>query len=507
MPKLSGVFDSFKNLDQIPTDDINRWLKVKVEDRTLENHLGNRMLYPQTVPITNQELQIDLSILREAVKRNPSVVYNSATGRLNIPTELQTRFGNRQALAEAIMEALELSPSKTNYQKSVEDISGLIKGGIVKSLSASLRPRIKRQTPTHVIRSISGTGSIKVVIGEEVQAKDVIGESQLSAGFFTVKLADKLKVSKSDATNYLQKPMGATIFGGELLAFKKTVFGQIAVTSPSDGVMESYDIEQGQLKLKYIPKLTPLISGVNGIVDRVDSGTGEISIKTMVTEIVGVLGAGRDRSGILNILNNGQELINSQQIIPEMSQHILVGGSVFGEALHKATEINVHGIVAGGVNMHDFRAMVGTLSRDRRMGSDSGISLMATEGFGPMVVGQDIMDELQPFNGRFVILDGNSQKLLLPSDDTDSIMALRKVAFPNVRGWSLAVSEARIIDLKVGMKVRIIFPPFAGNQGKIIAIDRSPTTLPSGVTTYMVTIETPHRKIKLPYPNIEVIGL
>ncbi|MBI2196925.1 hypothetical protein HYU45_04945 [Candidatus Daviesbacteria bacterium] len=72
MPKLPGLFDSFDNLDQISPEDIALGLKPIPQANLLENYLGNRILYPGTLPLTEQDMKIDLSILREALKQtNP----------------------------------------------------------------------------------------------------------------------------------------------------------------------------------------------------------------------------------------------------------------------------------------------------------------------------------------------------------------------------------------------------------------------------------------------------
>lgn len=70
MPKLSGLFDSFDNLDQIPIENISSWLKVVPNLIQLENYLANKILYPQTLPLTETDMKIDLAILREALRIN-----------------------------------------------------------------------------------------------------------------------------------------------------------------------------------------------------------------------------------------------------------------------------------------------------------------------------------------------------------------------------------------------------------------------------------------------------
>ena len=70
MPKLSGLFDSFDNLDQIDIDSLILWLKNKPSSIQLENYLANKILYPQITPITADEMKIDLAILREILRLN-----------------------------------------------------------------------------------------------------------------------------------------------------------------------------------------------------------------------------------------------------------------------------------------------------------------------------------------------------------------------------------------------------------------------------------------------------
>lgn len=70
MPKLIGLFDSFDNLDQISPEAIASWLKPIPQSEFIENYLASKILYPQTLPMTKYDMQIDLAILREALRLN-----------------------------------------------------------------------------------------------------------------------------------------------------------------------------------------------------------------------------------------------------------------------------------------------------------------------------------------------------------------------------------------------------------------------------------------------------
>ena len=70
MPKLSGLFSSFDNLDQIDTSSVIFWLKPAPNPIQLENYLASKILYPQTLSMSSSDMQVDLAILREALRLN-----------------------------------------------------------------------------------------------------------------------------------------------------------------------------------------------------------------------------------------------------------------------------------------------------------------------------------------------------------------------------------------------------------------------------------------------------
>jgi len=69
MPKFSGLFDSFDNLDQLNLEDVAFWLKRPPQMTQLENYIANRILYPQTLPLSAADMEIELAILREVIKQ------------------------------------------------------------------------------------------------------------------------------------------------------------------------------------------------------------------------------------------------------------------------------------------------------------------------------------------------------------------------------------------------------------------------------------------------------
>ncbi len=106
MPHLSGVFDEFADLDKVPVEEVLKWLSEKPEIHFLTNYIGNRILYPQTIPLTHKELEIDLAILRAAIKLKPSLVYDPQTNKIIIPKVFAERFPPLSKIARAVIDGL-----------------------------------------------------------------------------------------------------------------------------------------------------------------------------------------------------------------------------------------------------------------------------------------------------------------------------------------------------------------------------------------------------------------
>lgn len=372
-------------------------------------------------------------------------------------------------------------------------------------LYANFRKRVNADKVSHVKRSLLGQGKLSVSVGQEVAPHDVLGQYYLVGGFSSFNLAKKLNVSPKEAPKYLQKQIGAQIFEGELLALKKGFLGNTIVTSPADGVIDFYDESRGELRLKFISKPIQLTSGVYGIVERVDKALGEVTIKSLVTEVYGVIGSGKERSGILNILGQPDTLLSKNFLNSQSRQKIVVVGSIINsELLKKAASLGVYGIVGGGIDARDFKSMTGAIHPYYRVGTDVGITINCTEGFGAITMGPDVFQVLKSYEGKFVFISGNTPKLLLPTPNPDSIMGLRKTALPKT-GSVEKLPEIFQTVLKIGAKVRIIGMPFRGHQGVVEAIDQTVTLMESGIATYMILVNTPSRKMKVPYPNIEVV--
>lgn len=376
-------------------------------------------------------------------------------------------------------------------------------------LFANQKIRVKEDVYTYIHRSLPSKGEIFVQIGQEVNPEEILGSCQILAGYRKINLAVSLGISPKDVGKYLKKSLTQRIYKDELLAFKPggLFSGKRIITSPTDGVLDSLDLKTGELRLKFLPHQINVPAGCFGIVDFIDSERLEIGIRTQVTQIFVPLGSGKARSGIIKIISRNN-LMDISSISLALADHIIVAGSlIYKDALQAAVSVGVSGIIVGGINAKDYKGMSGgRITLPPKMGSDIGISVLISEGFGSLPIGADIFDVLKKFDGRFAILDGNSNVLNLPSCESDCINKIRKVALgQHVMGTRRPMEDVEAAILKVGQKLRIIAHPFMGEQGHLQSIDNSPTRLDSGISTYMLNIATDFKKIRVPYTNVEII--
>lgn len=369
------------------------------------------------------------------------------------------------------------------------------------------RIRIEKDKIVRIHRVIQGKGEIFVKPNQEVKPADIIASSNFSSGFRTLNLADLLSVNASDAAKFLKRAIGQRIYKGELLAFKDGGLfgGKKTVVAPTDGVLEYLNPSDGELKITLMPKKVELPAGVFGIVEAVDVQRGKVIIRTQVSRIHGVFGSGRMRDGILEFVGKREDLIGGPMISPKSEGHILVGGSlIYKEALSAAISCGIVGFITGGLNANDYKSMAGgRIIFPKKLENDIGISVVACEGFGSIPIAEDIYNLLRQYDNRFVTIDGNAAILNLPSFESSSLIKIKATSLPPQDISYETLSQP--LELKLGVKVRVVGSSYLGEQGKVVSIDESPTRIQSGLSVYLATVETSRRKIKVPVVNLELI--
>lgn len=106
MPAIVDLISIFPRLEEVKPDVIAGWLGKDVNLKILENILANKLLYPTTIPTSEEELKIEVAMLTEAIKVDRDRFYNQNLNKIFIPDPLTSRFPNQEKLFWLFVDAL-----------------------------------------------------------------------------------------------------------------------------------------------------------------------------------------------------------------------------------------------------------------------------------------------------------------------------------------------------------------------------------------------------------------
>lgn len=108
MPKLTGIFEQYLKLDKIEAENIISRLPFPLESHYIENFIGNKILYPQSIPMNYQEMEIEFVLLEELIRQNSHLFYNHNKNKLVIPEEFGNRFYPLERVILTFLKAIAL---------------------------------------------------------------------------------------------------------------------------------------------------------------------------------------------------------------------------------------------------------------------------------------------------------------------------------------------------------------------------------------------------------------
>ena len=201
--------------------------------------------------------------------------------------------------------------------------------------------------------------------------------------------------------------------------------------------------------------------------------------------------------------SSGDEL-TVEQILPEHRDNILVGGSlVTTDAIQKAIQHDVRGIIAGGIDDADLRELLGYELGVAITGSeDIGITLVITEGFGHIAMAEQTFTLLKAREGMKTSINGATQiragvvrpEILIPlvSDAVETVEAGKDGSVDSV--------------LEVGSSVRIIREPYFGQLGRVTELPVELQNLETEAQVRVLRVELKDgQETTLPRANVEAI--
>lgn len=352
-------------------------------------------------------------------------------------------------------------------------------------------------------RRLPMRGNVHVKVGDRVTAETVVASTDLPGNVYPVNLANIMGCEPKEIKLFLKKAEGDKVGRDDIIAETPGFFGffKTQVKSPITGTIESLSDVTGQAILREPPIPVEVNAYVDGVVDEIYEDEG-VRVNTVATFIQGIFGIGPEVIGeLVMVAKSPADILDKNNIAIEHKNKIIVGGSlVTADALKRAVEVGVKGVVVGGYDAHDLKEFLGYDLGVAITGTeDKGITLVVTEGFGQINMAQKTFDLLKNCIGKKTSINGATQ--------IRAGVIRPEVVIPIEGGKIEESDKAAGGGMSPGSLVRIIRQPHFGEVAKVVELPEQPTKIPTEARVRVVTIETLSGKerMTLPRANVEII--
>lgn len=339
--------------------------------------------------------------------------------------------------------------------------------------------------------------------GSVVNPNDLVANTNLPGNVQIVKVANILNVGPADLLDLMKVKEGDTLAKGDTLAESPGLFGMFksSVESPVDGSVESISSVTGQVILREAPIPVSVDAYISGKVIETIPEEG-VRIESDAAFIQGIFGIGGESRGELKIIvKSRNDEITPDILTPDLGGKIIVGGSFVSlEAYKKALELKIAGVVVGGFNYHDLKEILGyTLGVAITGSEDLVTSLIITEGYGKIHMGQRTFDLLGEHAGKIVSINGATQiragvirpEVVIPLSNED------------ISGDHAEADASE--GMQEGSLVRVIRAPYFGRMGTVAGLPPELQKMESETMVRVAKVEIDGEVHIIPRSNLEMV--
>jgi len=346
-------------------------------------------------------------------------------------------------------------------------------------------------------------GEVVVKKGDKVSADDIVARTDLPGEVVPINVANKLGIPPGDVPQKMVKKAGDKIEKGEIIASSKTLFGLFRsnITSPVKGTVENISSITGQVLLRQPPMPVEIKAFMDGIVSKIYENEG-VEIENKSAYIQGIFGIGGEITGEIKMaVDSPVSALTSDLIDESFRDKIIIGGAIVDmPSIQKALKVKAKGIVVGGIDDQDLKKFLGYDIGVAITGhEEKGITLVITEGFGPIKMAEKTFNLLKDFEGYKASMHGKTQIRA-------GVMRPEIIIPIPFKEEELKVKGEEATGLKIGSPIRIIREP---NFGKICTVSALPEDLSVVESETKVRILKAKmedgKEIIIPRANVEAI--
>jgi hypothetical protein len=345
-------------------------------------------------------------------------------------------------------------------------------------------------------------GEVLVERGMRVEPETIVAQAFIPGRPHLVAVSNQLNIEPSEIDEVMVKSVGDSVREGEVIARYSAFFGLFRgqCQSPATGTIEHISSVTGQVTIREPAAPVAVKAYISGTVTEVLPREGVV-VETPAALIQGIFGIGGEGCGTLRIaVKKPTDTLTARQILDGDRGRILVGGAlVTADALQRAGEVGVVGLVSGGVLDRDLHEYLGYEIGVAITGhEDIPLSLVVTEGFGKIPMAEKTFALFQKLAGETASINGTTQ-----------IRAgvLRPEVVVARPGGAAVQVEAAATGLEIGTRVRVIRTPWFGRLGAVSALPVQLQKIESEakVRVLEVTLDTGQR-VTVPRANVEILA-
>lgn len=362
--------------------------------------------------------------------------------------------------------------------------------------------KVTAKTKVHKERRLPLKGEVMVSAGDKVSAETIVARTELPGDVQPLNIGGIIGVPPEDIDHYLVKHPGDSLKKGDMIAQTKGVLGfmRTIINSPVDGKFESLSKITGQAILRCPPTLVSINAYIDGVVTQVLEKEGVV-VETIGAFIQGIFGIGGETVGIISkAVKNPADVLTDKDIPADGKDKILIGGSyVTCETMKKAVECGCKGIIVGGIGDEELKNFMGYDIGVAITGHEKkGLTLVVTEGFGPMAMAHRTFELLCSFEGSRASINGATQ--------IRAGVMRPEVIVPLIGEKLDKEGEIEIKGVEPGTRIRIIREPHFGKLGKVLNLPSELKLIETGAHVRVFEIELDDgTKVVLPRANVEMI--
>lgn len=363
-------------------------------------------------------------------------------------------------------------------------------------VSRGCRWRCKRLLPI--------SGDVLIKVGDHVHAQDPVARTFMPGDALPVNLAKRMGISPSELPRRMLRQLGETVHTGQPIARSRGFFGffQAEFPSPMTGTIESISKVTGQVILRGPPIAVQVTAYLTGTVIEVIPHEGVV-VEADVAIVQGIFGVGGEAYGkIFQVAQLPDEDLTEQSITSEHKGGIVIGGRrITGPAVRRAISMGVSAIIAGGIDDHDLREILGYDLGVAVTGTEKiGITIIVTEGFGDIAMARRTFDLLCSHTGQEASVNGATQ--IRAGVMRPEIIIPLTEPLPAKDPDGLRVAGA----LGIGAPIRVIREPYFGALGSVTRLPHEQTLLESESLARVVQVKLASgQDVMVPRANVELI--